>query len=360
MDWPVSAVGQRIMRSATAQLSWVVVAALLAVAARGDAKGVSGMRTLPFVTRGVVICVDDLSLKDWPERAEAAGLTTIALSPPPGLAEFLGSQAGRDFLATCRRLEVQVEYEFHAASELLPRNLFEQHPDYFRMDDEGKRTADANLCVSSEGALEIACTNAAAMCKLLRPLRHRYFFWTDDNQPMCRCPQCREYSDSEQALILENRLLAAIRKVDPQARLAHLAYGKTWDPPRKVKPSAGIFLEFAPFHRNHRVPLTDPANKAILDGLDANLKVFAAAEAQVLEYWTDVSMASDWKKPATKLDLNVDLLRDDLRTYAARGIRQVTSFAVFLDGAYAAKYGAGLIEEYGRGFQNKDEAEGEG
>ena len=30
-----------------------------------------------FVTRGVVITAEDLTLADWPERAKAAGLTTL-------------------------------------------------------------------------------------------------------------------------------------------------------------------------------------------------------------------------------------------------------------------------------------------
>ena len=39
-----------------------------------------------FVTRGVVLTPEDLSLGDWPERAKRAGLTTIGIhhqnSPP--------------------------------------------------------------------------------------------------------------------------------------------------------------------------------------------------------------------------------------------------------------------------------------
>jgi hypothetical protein len=32
-----------------------------------------------FETRGVVLVPEDLTLKDWPERAQRAGLTTTAL-----------------------------------------------------------------------------------------------------------------------------------------------------------------------------------------------------------------------------------------------------------------------------------------
>jgi hypothetical protein len=35
-----------------------------------------------FLTRGVVITTEDLTLADWPERAVAAGLTTVGLHAP--------------------------------------------------------------------------------------------------------------------------------------------------------------------------------------------------------------------------------------------------------------------------------------
>jgi hypothetical protein len=301
-----------------------------------------------FRTRGVVVSPDDLTLGDWPERASSAGLTVIALgAAPSGLIQFIKSDSGKGFLAKCRQLGLDVEYEMHAMFELLPRSLFTENPDFFRMDDDGKRTPDANLCVHSDEALEIVCDNAVVMCKALRPTTHRYFLWFDDGQPGCRCSKCREFSDSEQALIVENRMLAAIRGFDAKARLAHLAYTRTMSPPVKVKPIPGVFLEFAPFTRSYKASLRDPSNSRDLEALDANLKVFKAEDARILEYWLDVSLFSSWKKPAVKLDLDERILRDDLRAYAKRGIRSVTTFAVFIDKDYADRYGDPPIKQYG-------------
>src|SRR5262245_49312939 len=251
------------------------------------------------------------------------------------------------------------------------------------MDDEGGRTPDANLCVHAEGALAIAAENALAIRQTLRPTTGRYFLWGDDARPWCRCARCRDLSDGDQALLLANHLLRALRRVDHGAGLAHLAYHNTLWPPTRVKPEPGIFLEYAPIHRRYdRAYGTERANGRMgewesggtgdpdelsvanaqprplphppirppdpLEALDANLAVFGAEGAQALEYWLDVSRFSGWKRPAVRLPWNGDVFRADLATYAARDVRHVTAFAVYMDAEYVARYGEPPLEEYGR------------
>lgn len=309
----------------------------------------------PFAACGVVITPEDLTLEDWPDRAKAAGLDVIGIhdgTSPARVAKFVRSKDGRAFLLKCRKLGIDVEYELHAMGELLPRKLFDSDPTMFRMNEGGKRTPDANLCVHSEEALRIVCENAADICRKLRPTTHRYYLWTDDGQPGCLCPKCRDFSASEQALIIENRMLAAIRKVDPKASLAHLAYAQTLEAPRKVKPIPGIFLEFAPINRDHHAGIAEgPTNQPILDALDANLKVFGTEGAQVLDYWLDVSLFSSWKKPAVEIKPNEALIRNDLETYAGKGIRRITTFAVYLDADYLSRYGRLPLDQYARALK---------
>ena len=60
----------------------------------------------------IVLPCSDLTLDDWPERAQRAGLTTIALHPFPGVvARFCKSDAGHAFLERCRA-------EVHTAGRL--------------------------------------------------------------------------------------------------------------------------------------------------------------------------------------------------------------------------------------------------
>ena len=88
-----------------------------------------------------------------------------------------------------------------------------------------------------------------------------------------------------------------------------------------------------------------------LEYLDANLEVFANDTAQVLEYWLDVSLHSNWTRPAKQLPWNPTVFRSDLETYAQRGIRHVTSFAAWIDGDYVKRFGQPeFVNDYGNGL----------
>jgi hypothetical protein len=312
-----------------------------------------------FKTRGVVLTTADLSTLDWPELAAKAGLTTIATHVTPGeVSGFVQTDKGREFLLQCREQGIEVEHELHAMSDLLPRDLFQKEPSMYRVDEQGQRRADFNCCVHSSRAIETICENAVKYADILKPTTGRYFYWIDDGRPMCRCPRCRIYSDSEQALILENEMLRALRKADSRATLAHLAYARTMEAPVQVKPASGIFLEFAPIGRTWSEPIEHRQAKEgqhgrYLDLLDANLEVFGKDNAQVLEYWLDVSLFSSWKRDAKKkLPWRRDVFLQDVKTYAGHGIRHVTSFAVYIDTDYVRQYGQPPLDEYGKGLKD--------
>jgi hypothetical protein len=327
----------------------------------------SDSRNQPFfTTRGVVLSTNDLNTLDWPKIAKEAGLTTIATHITPSqVTAFIQSLKGQEFLEECRELGLEVEHELHAMNDLLPRNLFKEDSGMFRMNEQGRRVADYNLCVHSEKALRIVSENAVRYAKILKPTTSRYFYWIDDGRPMCHCPQCKKYSDSEQALILENTLIRALRKFDPKATLAHLAYYNTMAPPVKVKPEPGIFLEFAPIQRSYRFPLSDieahvestgistiRTHNQLLELLDENLKVFGKDNAQVLEYWIDCSRFSNWERPAKKLPWNKAVFLQDIDLYAKKGIRNITSFAVYIDAEYLQTYkDISFINEYGKSLK---------
>jgi hypothetical protein len=309
-----------------------------------------------FHTRGVVLTPDDLTL-DWPERAAQAGLNTIALHAPRAplalLAPFLQTDEGKGFLARCRGAGLEVEYEVHAMSELLPRSLFDTRPELFRMDAGCTRNPDANLCVHNPDTLAIAGDNARIFARLMPPTSHRYYFWGDDGWDWCRCPCCAPFTDSEQALILENHLVEALRQDDPLARVAHLAYLNTLPAPASVRPADGVFLEFAPILRRYDIPFdtpSDPTQRSHLDALDANLRLFGARDAKALEYWLDDSLFSNWRDPHVKLPFHDDLFLADVATYRARGVHHITSFAVYLYANYVKTWGDPPIDAYGAGL----------
>ena len=309
-----------------------------------------------FATRGVVLIPEDLSLTDWPERAKQARLSTIAIhhqNSPKVVAAWVQSDAGQRFLDQCRKLGLDLEYALHAMKELLPRDLFEKNPEFFRMNEKGERTPDANCCVHSARGLEIIGENALAITKVLRPTTNHYSYCADDAKPWCLCPECRGLSPSEQSLVVARRILQALRSQDSKAQVPHLAYANTLQPPKQIKPCEGIFLVYAPIKRRYDIPYSQQAaNQGDgLDALDANLEVFPKETAQVLEYWLDVSRFSRWKRPAVKLPWKKDVFLADLETYRKRGIRNITTFAAWVDADYKGRFGnLDFIAEYGEGL----------
>lgn len=315
-----------------------------------------------FLTRGVVLLPEDLQTVAWPQLASDAGLTTIGVhGGPESVLRFVQSEEGARFLSRCRALKLDVEYELHAMRDLLPRSLFDRRPDLFRMNEAGDRVPDANCCPASRPGLEVICENALRYAQVLRPTTHRYFYWLDDAAPTCKCPECRRYNDSEQAVLVENAMLAALRTLDAQASLSHLAYVGTLPPPTQVRPDPGLFLEFAPIERSWAHPLDELSvvgrtgagreklsHGQTLELLDANLAIFSSTTAQVLEYWLDASLHSNWQRPARQVPLHLDVLRSDLRTYGQRGIRHVTTFAAWIDSDYVTRFGPpGFVSSYG-------------
>lgn len=308
-----------------------------------------------FGTRGIVLSINDLTLSEWPELAASNHLTTLALHPWPQntlwkMVDFINSDAGCEFLEKCHRLGLQVEYEIHALPYLIRRSLFDANPELFRMDKEGKRNPDMNLCPSSQEALDMVAANAVDLCAKLKSTTGRYFLWgSDSTESWCSCPRCRDLSDSEQALIVENHMISAIRRIDPNASLAHLAYHGTLAAPRAVKPADGVFLEFAPIQRDLKAPFEAQTNgKDTLEHLDANLEVFDPETAQVLDYWLDASLASDYERPAKKLFWSDEVFAADLDSYGGRGVRHITSFGCFIDKDYVEQLGYPPLAEYGR------------
>lgn len=313
-----------------------------------------------FNMRGIILSWDDIKnpeVIDWLELMHKNGLNTISVCghdyKSPEYAEFRQKciDEGFDF-----------EYEEHAMSWLMPRELFSTHPEYFRLDENGKRNPDGNGCPSNEEGLKVLMSNVREFAEIHKPSNHKYYTWLFDGGDICHCEKCRHYNASDQGLIFENHIIKALKEIDPEAQLAHLAYQNTTPAPSVVKPEEGIFLEFAPFQRRWDKPLSELDAKAdgmkwthgeYLKMLEDNLKVFPVETAQVLEYWLDESMASNWTKPQVKLDWHKDVFLSDIDTYAKYGIRNITAYAIFVDAYYVNTFkDISFVDDYGQGLLN--------
>ena len=296
----------------------------------------------------MIIHPEELSRR-WIDRLAEAGVGTLGIHPHGGnesvsslekLLECLKTDQYRGLIDYAHSRGIEVEYEIHAAGWLMPRELFAEHPEYFRMNKRGERVADYNFCTSCTEGLELAAGRAAELALSLYGSCRRFNFWMDDGVGIgCRCPRCQGLSFSDQQLIFLNRALKRIRSVRPDAELAYLAYMDTLAPPTVTVPEEGIFLEYAPMQKY--TARGDGAAERIAKEREMLLPLtdLFCGGVKVLEYWYDNSMLSRWKKPPARFTLDCEAMWRDIAEYRSMGIDYVSTFACFLGDDYEELYG---------------------
>ncbi len=299
--------------------------------------------------RGMLVHPGEVS-KKWIDRLADAGIDALGIHPEGGknapatleaLTERLKTAEYRGLIDYAHQRGLEVEYEVHAAGYLMPKSLFGEHPEYFRMNDTGERVCDWNFCVSDADALDLFAKRAAELALSLYGSDHSFYFWMDDGHDIhCHCPKCRDLSPSDQQLIALNAMLREIRKHIPDAKMAYLAYYDSIVPPETVKPEEGIFLEYAPLEKyNAKGETAAMRIEREWNMIQPLLSFFGKKDAKVLEYWYDNSLFSHWKKPPAKFVLREEEMKKDIAQYQQVGFDNIATFACFLGEDYEELHG---------------------
>ena len=217
---------------------------------------------------------------------------------------------------------VEIEVGGHFLSTFLPRTRFAQHPDWFRLNEQGKRANDFNLNPFNQEALDYVAS--AALEYLLRmPEASLFHLWADDIEGGGWSHELGkdEYTPSDQALLVSNYLVKRLRDKLPDANLAFLAYHDTVYPPHVVKPDRGVIYFYAPRERCYAHALNDPAcelNRKYAQALENGMPAFGPVNAEVFEYYADEILYENMTNPPIP-----DVLSADMRYYHELGIPAV-------------------------------------
>lgn len=296
----------------------------------------------------MLIHPDELS-KEWIDRLVDAGVEAVGIHPCGGvkahkslenLLKQMTTSEFRDLIDYAKSKGLEVEYELHAMSYLLPRDLFDTHPEYFRENKDGEKTVSSNFCVSNPEALQLVAKNAAKLATSLYKSSHDFYFWLDDGYDLkCYCPRCRELSASDQQTIVLNSMLREIKKQIPDARMAYLAYVDSVEPPTRTNVEDGVFLEYAPYAKytakEDEAELIEKEKEMIIP----LMRIFDKQPRKVLEYWYDNSLFSGYQKPPKKFVLNESAMIGDIAEYKNMGFDSISTFACFLGADYQALHG---------------------
>ena len=294
------------------------------------------------VEKSIVVLYDDFG-KEWIEPIVQSGAKRVGLHFNPYTScmdDFL--RAAERLRATEDALEqkgVAVEYYLHAVSWLLPRALSAKEPELFRQNGAGERTADYNCCPSSARALAKLTARTAMLAARLGQRSHRYHIWQDDDlggDVRCHCKLCESLSSAAQTFAIAQAMLRGLRVYDPLAEISLLVYGQEQaDAPLPD----GMFVEFAPFRREHGVPLTQgETNRAFVGRLKKLLATYGADRVEVLEYFLSYDYALFCR--------GRERGRRDVALYRALGVEKLSTFAVFAQKDYLKTHGFAGIREF--------------
>lgn len=228
--------------------------------------------------------------------------------------------------------EMYVAYGGHGLPKMLPRELFDSHPEYFRMIN-GKRSKEYNLCPSSEAALDIVSQNIKNWISKYSQLSDSVVFqiWPDDLVGIgwCHCPKCKNLSESDQYMMVLN----GIGKRNPnfKDKISFLSYHTTLPAPEKIKPSSNISpLMYAPRERCYKHAIGEcNINKEYENFLKKNISKLPK-DADVFEYYYDCVLFRHLAFPLHKI------IGEDVKRYISNGASGIIPlhFGNFSDLAY--------------------------
>jgi hypothetical protein len=284
----------------------------------------------------------DLAFVDWMAKSGATGFLFIRHANDtcwfvPEVAPALAARG------------LELEGGGHVLAELLPRDLFAAHPEFFPLGPGGQRSDLGNACGSSPGALATIAARARAALSAL-PGATGLHLWGLDllGGGWCACPGCAPLGASDQALRVCN---AAAETLDADARILHLAYHDTLAPPRRVRPHPRVWAEFAPRERCWAHAIDDDGcatNRAHRDLLARHVDLFEG-RVEVFEYYADAILFGGCAVPLG------EVIARDLGCYAGAGVRGVSCLTF---GAYSLlAYGAN-VEAFARGAHDPAAARG--
>ena len=219
-------------------------------------------------------------------------------------------------------------YKSHSLSNYVHPDLFEKHPEYFSMNELGKRFKPlkfgfgGGLCMSNRKVWEITLDS---LRKMIEKDRRRfpkdewpyvYDISTLDASPyICKCPECTAIAKeegSEAGLLFRyiNYVATEIRKEYPEIIIRTFGYGPSRNVSKKTFPAENVlvflcdqFTVSDPFR-----PLTSPVNRNRMPYFDSWKKT--GSKFMIWDYW---NISCDGKYYALpRIETVYDALKPDI------------------------------------------------
>lgn len=143
----------------------------------------------------------------------------------------------KELLPELQKRDMILNISEHSGRWFFPVSLFEEHPEWFAMNKEGKRFSSGQICYGNEEAVEYL-KNAYVKYAKEHPEVKILGTWPEDGYGFCQCEKCKE---SGVVLKAVNKIAKALYEVRPDLLVEYLSYTKeTSDVAEDIVPEKNI------------------------------------------------------------------------------------------------------------------------
>lgn len=243
-----------------------------------------------------------------------------------------------------------------------PEKYFKEHPEYYSMDEKGKRfhgakQSGAQLCMSNPEVWKITLESLREFIKKDRASLPQekwpglyVISQLDDTNFTCKCPECLKITEkegSEAGLLLTYINYAAknIAREYPEIRILTEAYVHTEKAPLNIRPEPNVIIRWCDLYTKSDCyrPLTGKFNEARKEQLEGWKKL--GANLAVWDYW-NMGIEGQYFDPP-RVEVMLDAIAPDLRYFKETGVTML-----FMEAEYCIDNPQNFIDlQYWLGLQ---------
>lgn len=215
-------------------------------------------------------------------------------------------------------------YENFLNAEMEDGTLFDKHPEWFGMNEQGEREKSKNrvFCFSNKHAFQYLLKNLSVYLHEHSEIEI-FDFWPPDGAKWCQCEECKKQGHpQERHAKIVSKASFEIKKVRPDVKFECIAYSSHIAPPATVFLDSDILIDFCPIAQcfDYQIyEVNSQQNSDYRDHLEQWCSRFEG-EVSVYSYYRKYA----WKSLPVLLP---NYMQKDLRYYREIEVDGISSYA---------------------------------
>ena len=207
----------------------------------------------------------------------------------------------------------------HSLDMLVPRGLYQEHPEYFPLIDGKRKDGYVQRCLSNPDVLRIAKGRVRQWLEE-HPEATIISVSQNDTFNYCQCDQCKTLDDTEGSpaaslLRFVNAIAEDVERDYPNVRIDTLAYQYTRKPPKTIRPRPNVIVRLCSIECCFAHPLercSSPEDQRFRDDIIAWQPV-----ASLLYVWDYTPNFANYQQPFP----NFDALQPNVQFFVQHGVK---------------------------------------